>query len=88
MAIQLAADRGARVVATASPANHDYLRELGAVPSATEMTWPPVRGAAPQGVDVAVDTAGTDEAVDVAGAGRRPEQDRDHRRVRTRLKLG
>ena len=31
-AIQLARERGARVIATASPANHDFLRELGAEP--------------------------------------------------------
>src|SRR5205085_11547962 len=31
-AIQLARARGARVIATASPANHDFLRELGAEP--------------------------------------------------------
>ena len=59
MAIQLAADRGARVVATASPANHDLLRELGAVPvSYGNGLADRVRAAAPQGVDVAVDTAG------------------------------
>ena len=32
LAIQLAAARGARVVATASEGNHDFLRELGAEP--------------------------------------------------------
>jgi NADPH:quinone reductase-like Zn-dependent oxidoreductase len=32
MVIQLAVARGARVAATASPANHDFLRELGAEP--------------------------------------------------------
>jgi len=32
LAIALAADRGAHVIATASPANHDFLRELGADP--------------------------------------------------------
>jgi NADPH:quinone reductase-like Zn-dependent oxidoreductase len=32
VAIQLAVARGARVVATASPPNHDFLRELGAEP--------------------------------------------------------
>jgi NADPH:quinone reductase-like Zn-dependent oxidoreductase len=32
LAIQLAAERGARVIATASPRNHDFLRELGAEP--------------------------------------------------------
>jgi len=33
-AVQLAAARGARVIGTASPANHDYLRSLGAEPVA------------------------------------------------------
>jgi NADPH:quinone reductase-like Zn-dependent oxidoreductase len=32
MVVQLAIARGARVAATASPANHDFLRELGAEP--------------------------------------------------------
>ena len=32
LAIQLAVGRGAQVIATASPANHDWLRELGADP--------------------------------------------------------
>jgi NADPH:quinone reductase-like Zn-dependent oxidoreductase len=32
MVVQLAVARGARVAATASPANHDFLRELGAEP--------------------------------------------------------
>ena len=33
-AVQLAVARGARVIGTASPANHDYLRSLGAEPVA------------------------------------------------------
>ncbi len=67
MAIQLATDRGARVVATASPANHDLLHELGAVPvSYGNGLAERVRAAAPQGVDATVDTVGTDEAIDVS----------------------
>ena len=67
MAIQLAADRGARVVATASPANHDLLHELGAVPvSYGNGLAERVRAAAPQGVDAALDTVGSDEAIDVS----------------------
>lgn len=31
-AVQVAVDRGARVIGTASPRNHDYLRSLGATP--------------------------------------------------------
>ncbi len=30
--VQIAVDRGARVIGTASPRNHDYLRSLGAIP--------------------------------------------------------
>jgi NADPH:quinone reductase len=67
MAVQLAAARGARVVATASPAQHDLLRELGAVPvSYGNGLTARVKAAAPQGIDVAVDTVGADEAIDVS----------------------
>ncbi len=67
MVVQLAADRGARVVATARPANHDFLRELGAVPvSYGSGLAGRVKAAAPQGVDVAVDAVGADEAIDVS----------------------
>ncbi|GIF17916.1 enoyl reductase [Actinoplanes tereljensis] len=34
LAVQLAGIRGATVIGTASPANHDYLRQLGAIPVA------------------------------------------------------
>lgn len=66
-AIQFARIFGARVVATASPANHDRLRELGAVPVA----YGPglvdrLREAAPDGYDVALDGAGTDEAIEAS----------------------
>jgi NADPH:quinone reductase len=67
MAVQLAVLRGATVVATASPARHDFLRELGAVPVAYGPGLADrVRAAAPGGVDVALDMVGTDEAVDVS----------------------
>jgi NADPH:quinone reductase len=67
MAVQLALGRGARVIATASASKHDQLRTLGAEPVA----YGPglsnrVRGLAGDGVDVALDTAGTDEAVDTS----------------------
>jgi NADPH:quinone reductase-like Zn-dependent oxidoreductase len=69
MAVQLAVLRGARVVATASPARHDLLRDLGALPVA----YGPglagrVRAAAPGGVGAALDLVGTDEAWDVSMA--------------------
>lgn len=67
--IQLAVRRGARVIATASERNHDYLRTLGAEPvTYGDGLEERVRALAPQGVDVAVDTVGTDEALDTSVA--------------------
>ncbi|ROT29277.1 NADP-dependent oxidoreductase [Micromonospora sp. HM5-17] len=61
VAVQLARARGATVLGTARPENHDYLRALGATPVA----YGPglvdrVRRLAPQGVDAALDGAGGD----------------------------
>jgi NADPH:quinone reductase-like Zn-dependent oxidoreductase len=58
--IQLARHRGIKIIGTASMQNHDYLRELGAIPT----TYGPglaerVRGLAPEGVDAALDLAGS-----------------------------
>lgn len=66
-AVQIARSRGATVIGTASEPNHDYLRSLGAIPVAygdglTER----VRDAAPDGVDAALDAAGTEEALRVS----------------------
>ncbi|MFD5148751.1 zinc-binding dehydrogenase, partial [Streptomyces sp. NPDC058401] len=59
-AVQLAAVRGARVIGTASPANHAYLRTLGAEPVAYgEGLLDRVRALAPDGVDLALDVAGS-----------------------------
>ena len=58
-AVQLAAARGARVIGTASEANHDYLRGLGAEPVTYGEGLPErVRALAPEGVDVVVDLVG------------------------------
>jgi NADPH:quinone reductase-like Zn-dependent oxidoreductase len=58
-AVQLAVARGARVIGTASEANHDYLRGLGAEPVAYGDGLPErVRELAPEGVDVVVDLVG------------------------------
>jgi NADPH:quinone reductase-like Zn-dependent oxidoreductase len=70
-AVQLAVARGARVIGTASPANHDYLRSLGAEPVAYgEGLADRVRALAPGGVDLALDVAGSGvlpELIELAG---------------------
>lgn len=67
MAIQLAAVRGVRVIATASARRHEQLRELGAEPvEYGEGLLDRIRAMAPGGVDVALDFVGTDEAIDVS----------------------
>ncbi len=58
-AAQLARGRGARVIGTASPNNHDYLRSLGAEPTTYgDGLVERVRELAPGGVDAALDAAG------------------------------
>lgn len=58
-AVQIARARGARVIGTASEGNHDYLRSLGAEPTAYgEGLEQRVRELAPDGVDAALDAAG------------------------------
>lgn len=65
--VQLAKAKGARVIGTARPVNHDDLRALGAEPvEYGEGLLDRVKDLAPDGVDVAIDTVGTDEAVDVS----------------------
>jgi NADPH:quinone reductase-like Zn-dependent oxidoreductase len=70
-AVQLAIARGARVIGTASSANHGYLRTLGAEPVAYgEGMAERVRALAPDGVDAALDVAGSGvlpELIDLAG---------------------
>lgn len=67
IAAQLAVARGARVIGTAAPSRHERLRGYGVEP----VEYGPgladrVRALAPNGVDAAIDTVGTDEAVDVS----------------------
>jgi NADPH:quinone reductase-like Zn-dependent oxidoreductase len=67
LVVQLAVRSGATVVATAAERHHDRLRGFGAIP----VTYGPglvdrVRAVAPGGVDAAIDTIGTDEAVDTS----------------------
>jgi len=70
-AVQFAVHRGARVIGTGSPATHDYLRSLGAEPVAYgEGMTDRVRALAPDGVDLALDVAGSGvlpELIDLAG---------------------
>src|SRR5919201_2581207 len=59
-AVQLAVARGARVIGTGSPVTHDFLRSLGAEPVAYGDGMPErVRALAPDGVDLALDVAGS-----------------------------
>jgi NADPH:quinone reductase-like Zn-dependent oxidoreductase len=59
VAVQLALARGARVVASASQANHDYLREIGAIPVLYgQGVAERVRAAAGGPVDAVFDVAG------------------------------
>ena len=70
-AVQLARLRGARVIGTASPHNHEYLRSLGAEPTTYGVGLADrVRAIAPGGVDAALDAAGggaLTELVELAG---------------------
>ncbi|WP_349897270.1 NADP-dependent oxidoreductase [Parafrigoribacterium soli] len=66
-AIQQAKMLGARVIGTASEKNFGLLERFGAEPvSYGDGLEQRVRALAPEGVDVALDTVGTDEAVDVS----------------------
>jgi NADPH:quinone reductase-like Zn-dependent oxidoreductase len=64
-AVQLAVARGARVIGTASAAQHEYLRSLGAEPVSYGEGW--------VGRVLALAPAGVDRALDVAGSGVLPE---------------
>lgn len=67
MAAQLALLRGARVIGTASTGRHDELTALGIEPVAYgEGLADRVIALAPGGVDAAIDTVGTDEALTVS----------------------
>lgn len=78
-AIQFAALWGATVIATASERRFDRIRELGATPVAYGVGLADrVRAVAPQGITVALDAAGTDEAI-----GASVELVPDHERIAT-----
>lgn len=66
-AIQQARLRGARVIGTSSQRNFDAVARFGAEPVAYgEGLEARVRELAPDGIDVAIDTVGTQEATDVS----------------------
>ena len=67
LTVQLAVAAGATVIGTAGEPGHALLRRLGAVPVAYgEGLADRVREVAPEGVDAAIDAAGTDEALEVS----------------------
>ena len=67
MAIQLAALRGARVIATASPRRHAALEALGAEPVAYgDGLLGRLEAMAPEGIDVALDLIGNEEALETS----------------------
>ncbi len=75
VAVQMAVGRGARVIASASEANHGYLREIGAVP----VLYGPgvadrVRDAAGGPVDAVLDVAGKTPIEDLIGLAPEPSQ--------------
>ena len=66
-AIQFAVAWGATVIATSGQARHERVRALGGIPvEYGDGLADRVRAAAPEGVDVVLDAAGTDEALRVS----------------------
>ncbi|MBB3655672.1 NADPH:quinone reductase-like Zn-dependent oxidoreductase [Rhizobium sp. BK650] len=58
--IQLARVRGITTIGTASPQKHDYLKDLGAIPTAYGLGLAQrIRQLAPNGIDAALDVAGS-----------------------------
>jgi NADPH:quinone reductase-like Zn-dependent oxidoreductase len=73
--VQLAVARGAKVVASASQPNHDYLREIGAIPVLYgDGVGDRVRAAAGGPVDAVFDVAGKTPIEDLVALAPRPSQ--------------
>lgn len=73
--VQLAVARGAKVVASSSQANHDYLREIGATPVLYgEGVVARVQAAAGGPVDAVFDVAGKTPAEDLVSLAPQPSQ--------------
>jgi NADPH:quinone reductase-like Zn-dependent oxidoreductase len=74
-AVQMAIARGARVIASSSEANHDYLREIGATPVLYgEGVVSRVRAAAGGPVDAVFDVAGKTRVEDLISLAPEPSQ--------------
>jgi NADPH:quinone reductase-like Zn-dependent oxidoreductase len=66
-AVQLAVERGVRVIGTASEANHERLRAYGAIPVRYgDGLADRVREVAPEGIDAALDASGRGDEVEVS----------------------
>jgi len=73
--VQMAVARGAKVIASSSAANHDYLREIGATPvQYGEGVVARVRAAAKGPVDAVFDVAGRTPVEDLVGLVPEPSQ--------------
>jgi NADPH:quinone reductase-like Zn-dependent oxidoreductase len=75
VAVQMALARGAKVIASASEANHDYLREIGAIPVRYgQGVAERVRAAAGGPVDAVFDVAGKTPVQDLISVAPEPSQ--------------
>jgi NADPH:quinone reductase-like Zn-dependent oxidoreductase len=75
IAVQMALARGAKVIASASEANHDYLREIGATPVRYgQGVAERVRAAAGGPVDAVFDVAGKTPVQELIGLAPEPSQ--------------
>jgi NADPH:quinone reductase-like Zn-dependent oxidoreductase len=75
VAVQMAVARGAKVIASSSEANHDYLREIGAIPVVYgDGVGDRVRAAAGGQVDAVFDVAGKTPVAELVGLVREPTQ--------------
>jgi NADPH:quinone reductase-like Zn-dependent oxidoreductase len=75
VAVQMALARGAKVIASASEANHDYLREIGAIPVRYGQGLAErVRAAAGGPVDAVFDVAGKTPVQDLISLAPEPSQ--------------
>jgi NADPH:quinone reductase-like Zn-dependent oxidoreductase len=75
VAVQMALARGAKVIASASEANHDYLREIGATPVLYgQGVAERVRAAAGGPVDAVFDVAGKTPVEDLISLAPKPSQ--------------